>query len=235
MKTLLLFLSFICLTVSAQTTEIRVEVNSGNFKFTGNSAEGSTFVSVTEGWSFSNYVNNPYGSKSELGAGVALDVRKVTASKFLFGADLGYEIWRSKILINNVWYVTDATAPEWLDAEGKTNITYHNINLQPFIGYRIPVMNVLMDVTLGSDFAFIVNSKEKTAFNYQNQTVEFKNDRKTISTDIRPRIQLDFFYQKLGLSVGYSFGAINYLKDYDGANLDAKSRIIRFGVSYQLK
>ena len=235
MKILPFLLTLLGLPILAQTTEIRAEVNSGNFKFTGNTAERTTFVSVTEGWSFSNTVNNPYGTKSELGAGIAVDIRKVTASKFLFGADLGYEIWRSKILISQVWYATDATAPEWLDAEGKTNITYHNINLQPFVGYRIPVMNILMDVTVGSDFAFIVDSKEKTAFNYQNQTVEFKNDRKTISTDIRPRIQLDFLYQKLGLSLGYSFGTINYLKDSDGANLEAKSRIIRFGVSYQLK
>lgn len=235
MKTLLLFLSFISFIVSSQTTEIRLEVNSGNFKFSGKSAEGSTFVNVTEGWSSSHYVNNPYGNKSELGAGIAFDVRKITTSKFLFGADLGYEIWQSKILINNVWYTTDATAPEWLEAEGKTNLTYQNINLQPFIGYRIPVMNVLMDFTVGTDFAFIVNSKEKTAYNFQNQTTEFKNDRKTISTDIRPRIQLDIFYQTLGLSIGYSFGTVNYLKDFDGANLDAKSRIIRFGVSYQLK
>ena len=60
-------------------------------------------------------------------------------------------------------------------------------------------------------------------------------DRKTIKTDIRPRLQVSAQYKKLGLYMGYSAGLTNYKSGYIGGTNECYATLLRFGASYLLK
>ena len=70
----------------------------------------------------------------------------------------------------------------------------------------------------------------------QQQTVlKLKRcDCKTTSLDFRPRAQLSTYYKKLGLFFGYSSGLTNYIRDASKGTPRLTSKMIRFGVSYQI-
>lgn len=221
--------------IFSQKTELRASLNSGLLSFKGNSAENVSFINS----STSNaYTNNPYGTISDLGLGISLNYKYILTNNLFFGADLGYENLKSKLNINQVIIYGGFAPPYYipLEANGKTNIIFNNFNIEPFLGYRIPIEKINFDVTGGVDFGFILSAKEKgSAFASDGKTYATSLDRKTISMDFRPRIQLDINYQKFGVFLGYSFGIVNYYKDYDGGNPEAKSKILRFGLTYQIK
>ena len=236
MKKLILFLSVFGLNFLYSQTEISVEANSGLFSFGGKSSADNSMIIVNEGWSNSKYTNNPYGKKADLSIGISVNVKKIFKNKMFIGSSLGYENLKSKININEVYYTTDYGNPEQFSATGKTNLIYNNINFYPYFGYRIPAKTINFDISAGADFGFILSAKEKgSAKDSDGITYETSLDRKTISTDFRPRIQLDAHYQKFGIYLGYSLGTVNYMKDYIGGNFDAKSKMLRFGLTYQLK
>lgn len=236
MKKLLLFLAIFSLNYFHSQTEISVEANSGLFSFTGNSADSNSFIIVNDSWGQSKYTNNPYGKKADLAIGISVNAKRIFKNKMFVGTSLGYESLKSKININEVSLNSDFGAPEQLSASGKTNFIENTINLFPYFGYRIPTKSVNFDVSAGVDFGFILSAKEKGSAKASNgYTYETNVDRKNISTDFRPRIQVNATYQKFGVYLGYSFGTVNYLKDYIGGNFDAKSKMLRFGITYQLK
>lgn len=222
----------------SQHAEISVGVNSGLFSFKGISAVNHSSINASD---FSNaYTNNPYGTKSDLALGISLDYKYVLKNNLLWGANVGYENLRSKVNINQVIVNTlafPATIVIGESAAGKTNLIYNNINFFPYLGYRMAVEKFNFDISAGADLAFILSAKDKgSATTANNITYETSLDRKTISTDFRPRIQLNAQYKKYGLHVGYSFGTVNYMKDYIGlGDYEAKSRMLRFGLTYQLK
>ena len=230
MKKITLLFALLSLTTFYSQTEISVEANSGLFSFTGNTPSNTS--GIIDG--SNKYTNNPYGKKADLAFGFSGNVKYVFENKFLIGSSIGFESLRSKTDINiiyrNQFDGTDLTA------SGKTNLIYNTINLFPYFGYRIPTKSINLDVSVGTDIGFILSAKEKgSAKASDNNLYETSVDRKIISTDFRPRIQMNATYQKFGVYLGYSFGTINYLKDYIGGNFDAKSRMLRFGLTYQLK
>lgn len=236
MKKILLLLAVFCLNFLYSQTEISVEANSGLFSFGGKSSAENSMLNVNEGWLINRYTNNPYGKKADLSIGISVNVKRIFKNKMFVGSSLGYENLKSKININEVYYNTDYGNPEQFSATGKTNLIYNNINFYPYFGYRIPAKTIYFDISAGADFGFILSAREKgSAKASNNYTYETSLDRKTISTDFRPRIQLDAHYQKFGIYLGYSFGTVNYMKNYIGGNFDTKSRMLRFGITYQLK
>lgn len=235
MRKLVLLLATFSLNFFYSQTEISVEVNSGLFSFGGSSSAKNSMIIVNEGWSNSKYTNNPYGKNADLALVLSINFKKVFKNKLFIGSSLGYEILKSKMNVTEVFLNTDYNSPQQLSASGKTNLTYNNINFYPYFGYRIPAKSINFDISAGADFGFILSAKEKGSAKASNGiTYETSLDRKTISTDFRPRIQLDAHYQKFGVYLGYSFGTINYMKDYIGGNFDTKSRMLRFGLTYQL-
>ncbi len=237
-KTFLIITLCVSSFLFSQHAEISVGVNSGLFSFRGISAVDHSNINASD---FSNgYTNNPYGTKSGLAFGISWDYKYVFKNNLLLGANLGYENLRSKVNINQVMVNTLSFPGSVVineSATGKTNLINNNINFFPYLGYRIPVKNLNLDISAGADVAFILSAKEKgSATATDNITYETSADRKTISTDFRPRIQLNAQYKKYGVYIGYSFGMVNYMKDYIGlGDYEAKSRMLRFGLTYQLK
>src|ERR1700689_792756 len=83
----------------AQKTETSISFNSGLFSFSGQSAEGTTFINY-DATTKSGYTNNSYGSKNALCYGFSFQRKRIAGWNFILGYDLGYEVLRSKISIN---------------------------------------------------------------------------------------------------------------------------------------
>ncbi len=236
MKKLILTLTslFFLTIMYGQRTEYRVSLNSGLFSFVGESSEPTSFINFNDQTN-SGYTNNPYGSKNGICYGLSGNIKRVSTRNFIFGLDLGYEILRSKVSINKISGFTGTSTYEY-DASGQTFLNTNFINLNPFIGYRIPVKQINFDITGGLDFGYNLSTYEKGNATAINGTkYETSVDRKTIKWDIRPRIQISVDYKKLGLYIGYSFGLSNYMSGYIGGTNEAYSRIFRFGMTYQIK
>jgi hypothetical protein len=227
---------FILINVFGQHTEYRISLNSGLFSFKGKSAASTSYISFGESL-ITPYTNNPYGSQKGLCYGLSGNVKRVTKKNIIFGIDLGYERLRSQIAINRIDYITTPVSSyrALFSATGKTFLNYDFLNCQPFVGYRVHLKPLSFDITGGVDIGRCLKAMEKGSAEAINGiTYKTSVDRKTIKTDIRPRVQLSADYHQFGVYAGYSYGQVNYKTGYDGGVNESYSRILRFGVSYRL-
>lgn len=231
-KVVLLAIVFVFFSNSyAQKTELRVSLDSGLSAFGGQSAESSSFI-LAYGTIGHGYTNNPYGSKNALSYGISLNLKRVTKVNFIYGIGVGYEDLRSKTSITTIFKDIASTV---VPASGETFMNVNSINVNPFAGYRFNADKFPIDLAAGFDIANILSAKEKgDATDASGNKYTTSRDRKTISTDFRPRIQISTDYKKFGVYLGYSFGLKNYLDGYVGGTNEAYSKIFRFGVTYQV-
>jgi hypothetical protein len=221
----------------AQKIELKTSLNFGLFSFAGLSAESTSQINFSNFKQLGDvsYTNNPYGSKQGMSYGLSFDATKVTKKGFLFGADLGYEMLRSLITIDGI-NGFDGSKTYQVKATGQTFLNYHFINLFPHIGYRFSLNNIDFDVLGGFDINYCVKTLEKgNATDANGLEYTTLRDRKTISTDPRPRIQLNAKRSQFGIYVGYSQGEINYKDGYVGGVNECNSRLIRFGLTYLIR
>jgi hypothetical protein len=235
MKKIVLFtVAFIFFSNSyAQKTELRVSLDSGLSSFSGQSAESSSSINFSE-TAGSGYTNNPYGSKNAFSYGVSVNLKRVTKVNLIYGIGIGYENTGSKTSISSV-SVYDGENNFSVPASGKTIISINTINANPFIGYRFNAEKLPIDLVGGFDFASILNTKEcGDATDSNGIKYTTSRDRKTINTDVRARLQISTDYKKFGVYLGYSFGLKNYMDGYVGGTNDVYSKILRFGITYQV-
>ena len=218
--------------VFGQIVEYSIQINSGFFKFSGNSAENIEQINFNLN-NEDGYTNNPYGSEFGLSYGISTSLIKTTKTNLRFGIDLGYEMLRSKIEIDGVWQ-NNGSASVKISATGKTNLNSSFINLFPRFGYQIsnPIYNLYFDG--GFDFAYCLASTEIGYAQSETREYETKRDRKTIDFDVRPRIQIGMTRNRFGGYVGYSKGLINYKSGFAGGTNEAYSELVRIGLTYKL-
>lgn len=215
------------LNATAQQLEVRASLNSGFFSYRGS---GATAISRINGTS---YTNNPYGTKGGLSYGLSLDVRKVSKSKFVFGADLGYEMLRSKVKLQYSDVIGDIAS----DFEGQTYLNTSFINLFPYLGRRFELKSQGFELVAGLDVAHVLIAKEKghaRSIPTDVFDIETSTDRKNVTVDLRPRIQLSTDFNQIGAYVGYSYGLKNYTANYIGTNKETYSQMWRIGLTYRL-
>jgi hypothetical protein len=234
-KLILLFI-FIASSMFAQKTELKACLTSGLFSFSGESNISTSKINFNSTPNFGerSYTNNPYGSNKGIGFGVSADITRVTQSGFVFGADLGYEFMRSLITIDGI-NGFDGTASFQLKATGQTFLNYQFINLFLHFGKRFILNETAIDIEGGFDLNQCLKGFETgnaTDINGKAYTTSF--DRKTITADPRLRIQMNVKYSKLGFSLGYSKGFVNYNAGSVGGDSRFTSNLIRFGFSYQI-
>jgi hypothetical protein len=231
---------FLCICLSAtlfaQKNELKVTLGSGLLSFTGLSDQATSRINYSKSPNFGerSYTNSPFGSNKGIGLGLSADVTRVTKNKFLFGADLGYELQRSSITIDGI-NGFDGTSSFQLKANGQTFLNYHFINLFLHFGKRFVLNETAIDLQGGFDLNYCLKAIETgsaTDINGKEYTTSL--DRKTINSDPRLRIQLNVKYSKLGFYVGYAQGFVNYNAGFVGGNSRFTSNLIRFGFSYQI-
>ena len=217
-----------------QKTEFRIAFNSGLFSFSGQSAEKYSQINFSNSTN-SGYTNNPYGSMVGLCYGLSGNLKRVAKKNLVLGLDIGHETLRSKINISTISGYTGTSTYEYT-ATGQTFLNYNFINLFPYIGQRFNIRKVSFDIVGGFDIAYCLKATEKGKASATNGTkYTTLVDRKTISTEIRPRIQFSADYQKIGIYIGYSYGLANYMSGYDGRTNECYARLARFGLTYRIK
>lgn len=221
------------ISVFGQKTEYRLCFTSGLFSFAGQSAESFSSISYEEHPNSAS-TNNPYGSKQGLCYGISGNLKRISKRNFVFGIDLACERLRSKISISKI-NGHNGTSTYSYSAKGKTFLAFSFINLEPFAGYRFALNSLSFDITGGVDFGYCLRANENGSATATNG-LKYKTsaDRKTITIDARPRLQLSADYKKFGAYVGYSLGQVNYKSGYIGGINDCYSRLLRFGVTYLL-
>lgn len=238
MKKLLftLFCFIFTLSQSFAQLEFGVAFNSSLFSFGGKSAESTSFINASDVANRSGYTNNPYGRKNGLGYGVSVNAKNVFAKHFILGLDAGYEMMSSKVEITAI-STFRPTGSGNLPARGKTKLNTQFINLHPNFGFRMGQSKTTFDLTAGMDVGIILDAKEKgDAETADGEKISTNTDRKTLKTDLRPRLQLTANYEKFSVYTGYAYGLSNYMKGYVGGGpWEVNSRAVRFGVAYRIK
>jgi hypothetical protein len=215
-----------------QQHQLSFQVSSGLFSFGGSSASETSFLNVSDVTTESGYTNNPYGKNSSFSYGVGIQYLKITPKNFMFGLQLSFESLSSKLTIENAYGEIN-----WTVDEGKTILTSNFINLFPSVGQRVKLFEgVDSDFLAGFDLGIGLSSTERYSLTTsQGNGMSGTNEREAPGIDFRPRIEFVNYYKSFGLSIGYSHGLTNYQAGMDGSNREAKSRYLRFGLSYRLK
>lgn len=227
-----LFFAFSCLVIYGQSTGYEIRLNSGFFRFTGESADKTEQIN----YSLDNedgYTNNPYGNKYGFSYGISGNITRTTKSNVRLGIDLGYEVLRSRIDINAVWQYSD-NINETVSATGKTNLNTSFLNMFPSIGYQISNASLNIFLDGGVDLGYCLNSVEIGNANSESREYETSRDRKTLELDVRPRIQIGIRKHKTGGYIGYSKGLTNYKSGFAGGTNAAYSEMIRVGLTYKI-
>jgi hypothetical protein len=218
-----------------QKTEFNLSLNSGLFSFSGRSAQNASVISWNDQTN-SGTINNVFGSKPMLSYGLSGNVKRVSKRNFIFGADLGYETLKSKILINEVYDFTGTTSNAY-NASGRNTLSLHYLNIFPYVGHRFNSQKLSFDLIGGFELSHCLSFNKKgnaTDVNGKKYGYSYTGSGK-IETDKRVRIQFSVNYHKTGIYLGYSYGLENYLySSLGGVAPGCFARLFRFGFTYRI-
>lgn len=219
----------------AQKIEITGGVHTGIMHFAGDGTESSS--SINGAGESGAYTNNPFGNKNGTGFGGDIQAQLVVLNSFLVGVQGGYEALKSKVDITSGNALTPGGTIDF-KLTGSTELKANCVNINPYIGYRLPTPVIRIDLLAGFDFAHLTSFKEKGSAKDANGTTFTTNrDRKNTDndSDTRLRFGLAARYNRVGITANYSHGLTNYLADYVGGPMrNAHTEILRLGISYQI-
>ncbi|TGE23082.1 hypothetical protein E5K02_22280 [Hymenobacter metallicola] len=241
----LLFLALLPAGLSyGQATEYSLHLTSGFSAFRGPSAPNETVLVIPANqrdFEF-GYMNpritepfavNPFGRKLGLAYGAAGQVQRISAANLVFGVQAGYEVLRSRTPVSVIFDKSDAGA----SANGHATLANSFINLHAFLGHRFTRGKLDYDLTTGPEIGWLQRSHESAEATVESAGREVYTtdlDRSQRKVDVRARVNLTAYYQRLGFSVGYSLGLSKYRQDYISSNDKLYSQVFRTGIAYRL-
>jgi hypothetical protein len=237
MKNILLIFVFLFVAIQSfgQRTELSIRLNSGLSNFSGEFTKETTLMTYSlvdeNGHVESSYYAALYGPVY----GLSLNLSRVLDSRLKFGAELGFELLKSKMEIDQVFQHGSSAENSIFDAEGQVYINSGFVNLFPNVGYRILFEDFYVDIDVGVVLGYNLLTDEKGSAETELREYKTTDDRKTIDLDMRPRAQIGITFNNVGGYVGYSKGLTNYLKDNVGGSEGAYQDVIRAGVYYTIK
>lgn len=211
-----------------QKTEYSFHLNSGGSAYRGPSAESASAINLSD-TNIASYTNNPYGKQLGFSYGLAGQVQRVTRKHMLVGMQAGYEVLQSRVSIANISSRGFNTA-----TTGHTTLANQFINAHPFLGYRVALNAVAIDLTAGPELGFLRRSHEEGKATAQGQTYTTDLDRTHPNTDVRVRLNLAAYYKHVGLTLGYSRGLTDYQGNYVGGLNGVYSQVFRAGLAYRI-
>jgi hypothetical protein len=235
MRKLILTILFILSIVElkAQGFEFSVQANTGLSYYVGQGTLHSTFLNVSSVSDHSGYPNGDGNIASPIW-GTDLQFQYTFKSNFVLGVQTGYEQISYKVDINGVY---DGAANE-TQATGYTNQHNGYININPYLGYRLKLDKVRLDVLPGFDIALGTNSY--TTVNVKASDGTFYNKPSydgAPATEIRARLGLAAYYQKFGITASYSHGTKDYNSGLasDSVLPTLYTELFRVGLSYRIR
>jgi hypothetical protein len=241
---LLTLLSFFLLShLSAQNIEVSVQANSGLFHYSGNSAV-STSTIYPGSTPQQSYADNPYGSKNGFSYGGGVQAQYVSKNGFIWGLQAGYEVLRSKEIINSYYpsypvlfnILTEPNSIPTAMANGQIFLQDEDIDLNPYVGYRLIWGKIKLDIMPGIDLGFDMNSYEKGKTTDSEGDV-YQTNLKLLNppTDVRLKLGVAATYKRFGVAAAYLHGMTNLYKNMTtNGNDDVHSELISFGITYRI-
>lgn len=225
------FLSLCVVFCYGQKLDIRSTIYGGLFFFRGSGATSTSTVRVADDIGYHNPTS--YGRKSDFSYAIELQAQWVTKQKHVFGLGVGYEELTSKAPVDFFY----GDLPDGIPASGKVTMAYTYLTMNPFIGHRFFISTVTLDALLGVDCAFNQNDPQEEAWLVAPFKAIYKRKKQFHPNDLRPRIQVNAYYSRIGVAVGYSLGTENlyYYNNANFKNKKAYANFLRLGVSYRLK
>ena len=227
--------------LNAQHIELNFQAYGGLFHYSGGTTSTESVVNLTS-INGQNSSNNPFGSNNAYSYGLGAQVTVVNKSGLLFGLKAGYEVLRSSLNINGLYFnynyepgtiFYDINRANQIDANGQTILTSNQIVISPFIGYRIKINKIKVDLTPGLDIGFNFKGVEKDeAIDATGKSYLTSFSINNIPTDIRIKFGSAVNYQRYGLTAGFSQGLTNLNRNV--ANNSANSEFLQLGISYKL-
>jgi len=245
MKKILLTLAIVLLMTQlrSQSFEVSVQANSGLFHYAGNGTASSSFINYAQP-PFHSYPNYSFGNQNGFSYGADIQGQYVAKFGFIAGLQVGYDVLRSEAAINYIdgLGLTEANGGilglSGISAKGTSVVNDQFINFNPYIGYRLPGKKIKIDLLIGLDLPFGVNSFEKSRETAVDGTVYETNvNYGKAGFDPRYRYGIAVSYKRFGLTASYAHGIINHdsdLLDDSPVIYNAYSELLRFGITYRI-
>jgi hypothetical protein len=216
-----------------QSLEYSVHLNSGLYSYAGNSSVSHTFVTERSN-SNDVYTNNPYGSNNAISYGLSAQIQRVTENDFFLGVQSGFEVLRSSVQVAQIF--SHQYSNSSVSVSGSTKLRLQNINVYPYWGYRLNIKGNDLDVQIGPEMGFILDSRELGEVQAKDGTTyTIENPESHPDMDVRLRASLSFHYKRWMFNSGYSFGVRNFKAGMVGGPVfTAFSRYLRLGIAYRI-
>jgi len=244
--------------VQAQHFELSAGANTGLFAYKG--AGATTSTELIQDYQNASYANNPYGSKYAFSYGAFIQPQYVFKSGFLVGLQGSYDIWRSKAAVTGVFpyysspYLYNSSISLPLPASGADILQAEEININPYIGYRINAGTIKVDVMPGVSFGFDLNAREKgnasTTGLGSSEQYRSNNKLPNLRTDVQLKLGAGAEWHRWALVASYAYGLsdiapIQYANpvvlfggapppDNTGSGGKIHSSLFELGISYRL-
>ena len=245
-RTFFLVFLFICIIkcAGAQMTEFSFQVISGFFHFGGKSAVESTDI-------VSSF--NPYGKKSDVSLGAAIQMQFIGQNRVMCGVQIGYQFFTSRV---NTVYTQSAGHNNFPTSTynefGDAKLSFRYLNLFPYLGRKYKYKKFDFDFVCGIEFGRTLSNGELTFSNSNrlpnrnpDHPIAFKNPSNVgtpdFNLDVRPAINITMHYTRFEVSIGYFYGVSNYINNeepelsYIEDNSKVYSRMLRFGIDYRIQ
>lgn len=239
--TLTLSLLFILTNLFAQKIELSVQASSAFLHYSGKSTTSETFINGGA----TPYTNNPYGKQAGFGYNVGLQAQYVSKGGFIAGIQAAHDRLRSKVNITGVTppmlypYYDIAYVP--LPAKGQTYLTSQSININPYLGYRLNIKKVKLDLMPGIDIGFNLSLYDKGSATTTGDHTTYKiNYKKTNApTDVRIKFGAAASYKRYSITASFARGLTNYESRMigDGTSVpsyEAHSELFKLGIGYRI-
>lgn len=222
----------------AQKTELSVGLGSNSYSFRRPSSTRPPilFYSTSSLGTFPSFY---YGNN--LGYGVSATIKRITKDNLIFGAAGGFENLRNKLQQSaRLVYTADELTKITLPSDAFVyNLNSNFLFVSPFLGKRFTQKPISVDFTTGFEVGYFLNSYagiySAPIPDYLQASLESKSH--FVKFDVRPKIEMDVLYKKIGVNFSFAQGVSNYLADYTNITSVTKrtySRVMRVGISYQI-
>jgi len=209
----------------AGKTEFHINFNTGFLYFDGNAVNSKNILQI--GLDNQPYWGN-YTTKNNLLLGGSLGLQHISKAGFVIGGDLGYEHYTYKAPIE---LIEDKNSNTSTGASGEIKSNMNFLNAYPYVGFRLDLPIVKLELIGGADFGFLLQAQEQISVrSILNEAYDDISKNKGTNIDIRPRIQLNAYLGKLKVYIGYAQGVFGYKSDNHADTEKTNSAVFRAGI-----
>ncbi len=234
-KTGIYLLALLCCTAAkAQNIELKAQLYSGFFGFSGHAAT-KTSPMVHNPYALPSIsTSRPYGTKPGGSVGVGAQFSLVTQAKVVMSISAAYESLGSNTDIDSLYDI--GVIYNRYAASGKTKHRANFLSFRPELGYRFKLPGFKIDLHAGINIAHTLKTTETGTATYNGTNYHSSNSTTHPATDTRPVIGISLLHKKAGFDISYEWGLKNYYGIYiGGTQPEAFSRFLKLGLSYRIK